>query len=163
MTRGIFLLSAVALVMTAGCDSGSEPSGASYSIEVVTPPPAQSLPGDSLKDISVRVVSRSGLPLANVSLTWTADGSAIPATSITDQDGIASATWVLPQLDGGLFHTSGPPGDYQLTASTGDASITLETSAHAFTADKVNASGYAALWPQVGEALVLGRRPALDR
>ena len=144
MTRGIILLVAFPVVMTAGCDSGSEPSGAAYTLETVTAPPAQSLPGDSLKAITVRVVSRSGLPLTNVSVTWTGDGSAVPATSVTDQDGIATTTWVLPQLDGGFFHTSGPPGDYQLTASTGDASVTLETSAHAFKVDKVNASGYAA-------------------
>ena len=128
----------------AGCSSGSEPSGADYSIEIVTAPPAQSLPGDTLKDIVIRVVSRSGVPLANVTVTWAGDGAASPASSVTDQDGNTGTTWILPQLDGGVFHTSGPPGDYTLTAALGDASASVHTAAHAFRVEKVSATRDAA-------------------
>jgi len=130
-----------ALAVT-GCSSGSEPSGAAYTLESVTGPPAQSLPGQVFDSIRIRVVTSRQSPRANIPVTFSGDGTFEPAQDTTDADGTVLVRWALPEtpISGvSTFAQTGPAGEYHLTATAGSESMTLNTSAHAFKVDKVDA------------------------
>lgn len=79
----------------------------------------------------IRVLAtRGGQPASGVTVTWSATGtgaSLTPSTSVTDNQGIAAATWTLPQAAGprtataSVTNATGSPVLFSATATAGAA------------------------------------------
>ncbi len=76
------------------------------------------------------LATRNGLPASGVTVTWSTSGtgaSVTPPTSITDNQGIAAATWTLPQTSGPrnatatVVNATGSPVVFSATATAGAA------------------------------------------
>jgi hypothetical protein len=106
--------------------------------------------------VRVRVVGEGARPVARVTVTWTAGagGSATPASSVTDRDGVASTSWRL----------GGTAGSQELTASVvgGRVSGVLVATATAGRAASVRVAGDTVLSLVPGVTVALGA-VALDR
>lgn len=131
------------LLLSTGCSSNNDVTVGDYVIQPFeNTPPEQSLPGQVFDDVTIRVVNHDSDPLRNITVTFTGDGTIEPATAVTGSDGTVQVRWALPEtpkLGVSTGGPTGPPGEYRLTVAAGAEILTLQTSAHAFKVDKVDA------------------------
>ena len=86
------------LCITGCLDNAGPEDRAAERLEVVSAPAGPALPTDTLpQTIVVKATTFAGRPAAGVQVTWSSDasGSFVPATSVTDRDGLVRAVWVL--------------------------------------------------------------------
>lgn len=140
MPRRWIWLSVLAL---SACSSGNDETVGDYVIQPYrNTPAAQTLPGQVFEGVTIRVVNHDSDPLPGLLVTFTGDGSIEPDTVTTGADGTAQVRWALPEaaIQGvSTWGPTGPPGNFHLTATVGAETLTLETSAHAFVVDQVDA------------------------
>jgi hypothetical protein len=97
MTRSCILLLA-GLGLSACLDNSGPDDRPALLLEVVSAPAGPALPTDTLSQpIVVKVSDFRGRAAAGVEIAWSSDasGSFIPVSAVSDQDGLASAIWVL--------------------------------------------------------------------
>jgi hypothetical protein len=117
--RLLKILSLFVLATACGDDDGPT-GGPTRSIHVVGPSEVAGTPLDTVPEpLAVRVTDPAGLALAGIRVTWsTADGgSLVPDATVTDEDGIARAEWVL-----GLT-----PGRQEAQATSGEGEVAVFT------------------------------------
>jgi hypothetical protein len=146
------------LVLAACGGGGDGPPATPTAVEALSASStlAGTVGGDLATPVRVRVVGEGARPVARVTVTWTAGagGSATPASSVTDRDGVASTSWRL----------GGTAGAQELTASVagGRVSGVLVATAAAGRAASVRVAGDTVLSLVPGVTVALGA-VALDR
>ena len=109
-------LMAAAMLLAACSDSTSPPDGSHLSVvgsEVQSASPLDTLP----RTVSVKVVDDKGDPQMGVEVNWSTSApysAAVPASSLTDQFGVAQTKWVLG-LGAGTQHLQASVPTYQET------------------------------------------------
>ena len=133
---GIGIAGLLAAAAMAACgDGGNEPGGLAVARATPSGDGQSGSPGQALPaPIRVRVTT-DGQPEAGIVVTWAAVGggaSVSPASGPTDAQGIAAATWTLPQATGAATATaavdgaSGSPVSFGATvAAPGSASVAV--------------------------------------
>ena len=136
-------------------DGGSEPGGRAVARAQPSGDGQSAAPGAALA-APVRVrVTRDGQPEAGVAVTWAAAGagaSMAPPAGSTNADGIAEATWTLPQAAGPATATAtvadaaGSPVSFTATA-TAPGQVAIEVGNNFFDPDDRNVTaGTTVVW-----------------
>jgi hypothetical protein len=100
------------------------------------------IPGGQVDTISVRLLAANGDPVQGYRVQWSGDGQVTPLDSVTDDLGLAHATWTLPRYGTTWVPIpAGPSGEYSVRAVVGDLpAITYRTTARSFTVEQLDAA-----------------------
>jgi adhesin/invasin len=104
-------MAAAALLGVAACEDSNEPLRAA-AVAPVTAPPTTAAAG-STQNIAVKVTTTNGTAVPNVTVTFAAganSGTVAPASATTDNNGVASALWILGTAPGVNTLTVTPTG-----------------------------------------------------
>lgn len=98
MTVRLPVLFLVALASLAACDGGPSGSEPPARLEVVSgTTPLATLGAVAAESVSVRVTDADGEPVKGAQVTWTVEegGGSVPASTLTDAEGVAAVRWTL--------------------------------------------------------------------
>lgn len=111
--RGLAALAVTTLLMTAACGDSTGPDLEDAVMERFDGDGQDGNADEPLASpLQVRILDAEGLPVAGVVVTWDviAGGGTVTPTSVTDQDGIAEATFTLGPANGEHKATATVPG-----------------------------------------------------
>src|SRR5690606_4437203 len=111
--RGLAALAVTTLLMTAACGDSTGPDLEDAVMERFDGDGQDGNADEPLASpLQVRILDAEGLPVAGVVVTWDviAGGGTVTPTSVTDQDGIAEATFTLGPANGEHQATATVPG-----------------------------------------------------
>lgn len=117
------------------------------------------IPGGKVDTISVQLLSMNGQPVSGYHVQWSGDGQVVPLDDVTDDLGLAHATWIMPRYPDTEWipRPIGPSGDYSAQAAVGDLpAVHFSTTARSLTVDRMDAGGSAGCGVRSGELLCWG-------
>jgi hypothetical protein len=131
----------IAAMVLCACNTAVVPPPDPAQIVVLKDAPEITTPGGTIAEISVRVLSSSGHPVPGQLVEWQGDGEVVAADSRTDELGIATARWILPQWPEFSFLPHGPSGTHRAYANaSGLSNVEFVTTTRAFQVDQFDAA-----------------------